>query len=374
MTRTDNLSPVRAPDPGATPLMFQPIRLRSVTAPNRLMLSPMCQYSATDGLANDWHFVHLGARAVGGVGILCLEATHVTPEGRITPGCLGLWNDAQRDVLARIAAHLAASGTVPAIQLAHAGRKASSARPWEGGQPLTAAQGGWPTLAPSALPAIPGGPVPQEMTQADIAATAAAFAAATARAREAGFRILELHAAHGYLIHSFLSPLSNRRSDAYGGSLANRARFLHEVLDALRGEWPDTLPLFVRLSCTDWVAGGWTLEDTLTLARALKARGDVDLIDCSSGGVSPQQAIQPYPGYQVPFAEAVRRAADIPTGAVGLITQPEQAEEILRSGRADLVLLGRAMLADPHWPLRAAARLGSDAVPWPAQYLRGTRF
>ncbi|MGY6411765.1 MAG: NADH:flavin oxidoreductase/NADH oxidase [Alkalilacustris sp.] len=363
-----------SPDPATGPLLFRPIRFRSVVARNRIMLSPMCQYSAQDGLPNDWHFGHLAARAAGGVGILCVEATHVTPEGRITPGCLGLWNDAQRDGLARIAAHAARLGAVPAIQLAHAGRKASSSRPWEGNRPLAPAEGGWETQCPSAIPANPDAPPPRAMTQEDIAAAVAAFAAATRRAREAGFRIVEVHAAHGYLLHSFLSPISNARSDAYGGSFANRCRLLHEVLDAVRGEWPADLPLFLRISATDWVEDGWNLEDSVELARAVKARGDVDLIDCSSGGVSPAQLLHPYPGYQVPFAEAIRTRAGIPTGAVGLISAPEQAEEILASGRADLVLLGRVLLADPHWPLRAAARLRAEGVAWPVQYARGNIF
>ncbi len=356
------------------PRLFQPIRFRSVVARNRIMMSPMCQYSAEDGLPNDWHFGHLAARAAGGVGILCVEATHVTAQGRITPGCLGLWNDDQRDALARIAAHVARLGAVPAIQIGHAGRKASSARPWEGGRPLTAEKGGWETIAPSALPALDGAPAPREMTRADIADAVAAFAAATRRAREAGFRILEVHGAHGYLIHSFLSPVSNARGDAYGGDFDGRCRFLHEVLDAVRGEWPEELPLFLRISATDWVEGGWSLEDSVELAQAVKARGDVDLIDCSSGGVSPAQVIRPYPGYQVPFAEEIRRRGGIPTGAVGLISTPEQAEEVLGSERADLVLLGRVLLADPHWPLRAAARLRAGDVAWPVQYARGNIF
>ena len=356
------------------PFLFRPIRFRSVVARNRIMMSPMCQYSAEDGMPNDWHFGHLAARAAGGLGILCVEATHVTAQGRITPGCLGLWNDAQRDALARIAAHVARLGAVPAIQLAHAGRKASTSRPWEGTRPLGAAEGGWETRAPSPLPATEGAPAPREMTRADIAEAIAAFTEATRRAREAGFRIVEVHGAHGYLIHSFLSPVANHRTDDYGGSFSNRCRFLHEVLDAVRAEWPEDLPLFLRISATDWVEGGWTLEDSVDLAQAVKARGDVDLIDCSSGGVSPAQLIRPYPGYQVPLAEEIRRRAGIPTGAVGLISAPEHAEEILASGRADLVLLGRMLLSDPHWPLKAAARLKADGVAWPVQYERGNIF
>lgn len=359
---------------GRDPHLFRPIRFRSVEARNRIMMSPMCQYSATDGAPNDWHLAHLMARAAGGVGILCVEATHVAPEARITTGCLGLWNDAQRDGLARIAAQAEALGAVAAIQLAHAGRKASSARPWEGSGPLSPAEGGWETIAPSAIPQTPQHPTPRAMTAQDIATVTAQFRDAARRAREAGFRIVEVHAAHGYLLHSFLSPLSNARTDGYGGAAENRARLLHEVIDAVRAEWPDDLPLFVRLSCVDFAEGGLTLADTVALASALKARGDVDLIDCSAGGVSHAQKITPYPGYQVPFAEAVRREAGIATAAVGLISAPEHAEEILASGRADIIALGRVLLHDPHWPLHAAGRLKADHVAWPVQYERGNIF
>lgn len=354
--------------------LFRPVSFRSVTARNRIMVSPMCQYSATDGVPDDWHFVHLGARAVGGAGIVFTEATHVEPRGRITPNCLGLWNDTQRDSFRRIADFVAARGAVPAIQLGHAGRKASVSRPWDGNRPLTPDSGGWDVIAPSAIAYAEGYPVPIEMDSGMIADVLEAFATATRRAREAGFRLIELHAAHGYLAHEFLSPLSNRRDDGYGGELAGRARFLMEMLDAVRTEWPDDLPLFVRLSCTDWVEGGWDLEQTVELARMLKARGDVDLIDCSSGGNDRRQSIPVHPGYQVPFAETVRRDAGIATGAVGLLHGADGAEEIIANGRADLVILGRSMLYDPHWPLHAANALKATNVDWPVQYERGNIF
>ena len=356
------------------PFLFRPITFRSVTVRNRIAVSPMCQYSADDGMPDDWHLVHLGARAVGGAGIVFTEATHVEPRGRITPNCLGLWNDAQRDALKRIAAFVAAQGATPGIQLAHAGRKASVAVPWEGNRPLAPDDGGWHVIGPSAIPFADGHSVPREMDQGDIAGVIGAFESATIRAREAGFSIIELHAAHGYLIHEFLSPLSNHRTDAYGGSLDNRARFLMETLDAIRGQWTGDRPLFVRLSCTDWVDGGWTIDDTVALARMLKSRGDVDLIDCSSGGNDPRQRIPVHPGYQVPFAERVRREAGIATSAVGLLHSPDGAEEVLANGRADLVVLGRSMLADPHWPLHAASALRAEGVAWPVQYERSNIF
>jgi len=353
-----------------TPLLFQPISVRSVTARNRIVVSPMCQYSATDGLGDDWHVQHLGARAVGGAGIVFTEATHVSAVGRITHGCLGLWNGQHQALLARLAAVIARGGAVPGIQLAHAGRKASVQRPWEGGAPIAPADGGWVPLAPSAIPMVAGATDPHVLTPAEIADIAGQFAASARMAREAGFRIAELHAAHGYLLHSFLSPVSNRRGDAYSGDLAGRSRFLMETIDAVRAEWPADLPLWVRLSCSDWVPGGLTIEDTVALATRLAARGDVDLIDCSSGGVSAEQAILSlHPGYQVPFAEAVKRGAGIATGAVGLITEPTHAAEIVANGRADVVLLARAVLADPAWPLRAAKALGVKP-PLPPQYLR----
>ncbi|MGJ3263834.1 MAG: NADH:flavin oxidoreductase/NADH oxidase [Salinarimonas sp.] len=356
------------------PILFEPISFRSVTARNRIMLSPMCQYSALDGMPNEWHFAHLTARAAGGVGILCVEATHVSPEGRITPQCLGLWNDAQRDALARIAQMARRLGAAPAIQIGHAGRKASVSRPWEGTKPIPVGSGGWETIGPSPLPQSPDAAPPRAMDDAEITRVTEAFRASARRAREAGFEILEIHAAHGYLLHAFLSPVSNRRVDAYGGSLENRVRFLMEVLDAVREEWPADNPLFVRISASDWIEGGLTIEDSVALCRLLAARGDVDLIDCSSGGISREQRIRPYPGYQVPFAERIRREVGIATGAVGLISAPQHAEEIVAGGRADLVVLGRVLLFDPNWPLHAAKALGAAGVDWPVQYERANIF
>ena len=355
------------------PRLFQPLTLRSVTVRNRIMVSPMCQYSATDGVANDWHLQHLGSRAVGGAGIVSTEVVHVEPRGRITPCCLGLWNDEQRDALARIVRFMKSQGAATAIQIGHAGRKASTAQPWKGGKPLSAEAGGWQTIAPSPLPFADGYPVPVEMDLDTIAATLKLFAASTRRAREAGFDIVELHAAHGYLIHEFLSPLSNRRTDRYGGSFENRARLLLEAIDAVRSEWPDDMPLFVRLSSVDWVEGGCDLEGTVRLAQLLKAGGKVDLIDSSSGGVDPRQKIPLFPGYQVPFAAAIRRRAGIATGAVGLINAPDLAEQILATGQADLIIMARAMLNDPYWPLHAAKVLKTK-IPWPVQYERGDIF
>jgi 2,4-dienoyl-CoA reductase-like NADH-dependent reductase (Old Yellow Enzyme family) len=356
------------------PHLFHPLALRTVEARNRIMVSPMCQYSAEDGLADDWHFQHLAARAVGGAGIVCVEATHVEPRGRITKHCLGLWNDEQRDRLARIARFIALQGAVPAIQIAHAGRKASVSRPWEGTQPLSRDDGAWEAIGPSALAYGNRTTALKAMDDAMIAEVIAEFRHSARRAREAGFKLLEVHAAHGYLINEFLSPLSNARSDRYGGSFENRIRFLLETLDAVRSEWPTDLPLFVRLSVTEWVPGGWDMDDTVKLCRALKQRGDVDLIDCSSGGNSPGQRVPVYPGHQVPFAERIRREADIATAAVGLISAPEAAEEIIANGRADLVAVGRVMLFDPNWPLHAANALKSKTVPWPLQYERASIF
>ena len=353
--------------------LFQPIQLRGLPLENRIMVSPMCQYSATDGLADDWHFAHLAARAVGGAGIVSTEVTHVEARGRITPHCLGLWNDAQRDAFAPITAFIAQQGAVPAIQLGHAGRKASVARPWDGGKPIAPGAGGWIAIGPSALP-FGSFPAPKAMDTDDIAAVLAAFRAAARRAREAGFKLIEVHGAHGYLLHEFLSPLSNRRTDRYGGTLDNRARLLMETLDAIRAEWPAELPLALRVSCTDWAQGGWAPDDAVALARLVAARGDVDFIDCSSGGSDPAQHIPVHPGYQVGFAERIRREAKIATAAVGLIHSPDMAEEILANERADLVVLGRTLLGDPMWPLRAAKTLKAANVKWPVQYERANIF
>lgn len=352
------------------PALFEPVTFRSVTARNRVTVSPMCQYSATDGLGDDWHLQHLGARAAGGAGIVFTEATHVSAPGRISHRCLGLWEPRHQALLARLAAIIARNGAVPAIQLSHAGRKGSSQVPWDGGKPIAPAEGGWVTMAPSAIPFVPGATDPHPLSTTEIAEIVGQFAASARMAREAGIRIVEIHAAHGYLLHQFLSPLSNRRNDAYGGDLAGRARALMEVLDAVRGEWPADLPLFVRLSCVDYKDGGLTLADAVALAKMLKARGDVDLIDCSGGGISPDVRIPSlHPGYQVPFAETLKRETGIATGAVGLITEPTHAAEIIANQRADLVFLARALLADPAWPLRAARALGIKPE-LPVQYAR----
>lgn len=349
--------------------LFSPLTLRSVTLRNRIALSPMCQYSAREGHAADWHLVHLGARAAGGAGLVFTEACAVTPEGRISPADLGLWEDAHIAGLARLTAFIRAQGAVPGIQLAHAGRKAATDVPWQGGRPLPTAQGGWRVVGPTDEPFDTGYPTPVTLTDGELAAIVEAFAAAARRALAAGFAVVEIHAAHGYLLHSFLSPLVNRRTDRWGGDLEGRARLLAEVVRAVRGEWPVELPLFVRLSASDWVDGGWGIDDTVELAGRL-ARLGVDVVDCSSGGVRPGVAIPAAPGYQVPFAERVRRETGVASAAVGLITEPAQAEAIVSGGRADLVLLGRQLLREPMWPLRAAHELGVEG-PWPVQYLRG---
>ncbi|MGI8527655.1 MAG: NADH:flavin oxidoreductase/NADH oxidase [Pseudolabrys sp.] len=334
----------------------------------------MCQYSADSGQADDWHFAHLAARAVGGAGIVCVEATHVEPRGRITKHCLGLWDDEQRDRLARIVSFIDKRGAVPAIQLGHAGRKASVSRPWEGTKPLAAAEGAWEVIGPSPLPYASGHPIPREMDETLINEVIDSFATAARRAREAGFRVIELHAGHGYLFHQFLSPLSNTRTDRYGGTLDNRARILMDAISAMRREWPLSLPLFIRLSVSDWVAGGWDLPEAIDLCRMLKARGDVDLIDCTSGGNDPKQRIPIHPGYQIPFSDTIRRAVGIATAALGMVSSPEMAEEIIANDRADLVVLGRVLLFDPHWPLHAANTLKARNVAWPIQYERANIF
>lgn len=348
--------------------LFEPLRLRGVTLRNRIGVSPMCQYSCQDGLATDWHLVHLGSRAVGGAGLVLTEATAVLPEGRISPEDLGLWSDAHAEPLARVAAFVKAQGAAPGVQLAHAGRKASTRRPWEGGRPLPAADGGWRPVGPGREPFAPGHPDPDPLDAAGLARIVDAFRAAAVRTLDAGFEVLELHAAHGYLLAEFLSPLVNRRDDAYGGSFEGRTRLLREVVAAVRGVWPERLPLLVRVSATDWVEGGWGGDDTVALARLLAPLG-VDLVDCSSGGAVPDAKVPVGPGYQVPFAARVRREAGVASAAVGLITEPAQADAIVREGQADLVLLARELLRDPYWPLHAARALGHD-LAWPPQYER----
>lgn len=329
----------------------------------------MCEYSSEDGLANDWHLVHLGSRAVGGAGLVLTEAAAVTAQGRISPQDLGLYADAHIEPLQRITRFLNAQGAVAGIQLAHAGRKASTARPWEGGVALSEAEGGWrPVVAPSSVAFREGSAVPEALDEAGIAQVTCDFARAAERALEAGFRVVELHAAHGYLLHEFLSPLSNQRTDGYGGSFDNRTRLVRETVEAVRRVWPERFPLFVRISATDWTEGGWDEEQSVALARQLGPLG-VDLIDCSSGGNVPRVEIPVGPGYQVPFAERIRREASILTGAVGLITEPRQADAIIRDGQADLVLPAREMLRDPYWPRRAAKELGQAIAP-PVQYGR----
>lgn len=350
------------------PHLFEPWSIRDLTLANRLVVSPMCQYSSVDGFANDWHFVHLASRAVGGAGLVMTEATAVTAGGRISPADLGLWHDAHLGGLGRIVRFVRGEGSAIGIQLAHSGRKGSTRRPWDGHGAVPPEEGGWEPMGPTAAPFDPTYPTPCAMTTADIAEVVAAFRQAAERALHCGFDVLEVHAAHGYLIHEFLSPFSNTRTDEYGGPFEHRIRLCKEVIAAVRAVWPERAPLFVRLSCTDWVEGGWDLEQSVALARILRGEG-VDLIDCSSGGNVAGVAIPVAPGYQVPFAARIRRDADIMTGAVGLITTPQQAETIVAGGEADCVLLAREELRDPYWPLHAARELG-HAVAWPAQYLR----
>jgi 2,4-dienoyl-CoA reductase-like NADH-dependent reductase (Old Yellow Enzyme family) len=351
------------------PHLLESLTLGDVTLQNRIAVSPMCQYSSENGFANDWHFVHLGSRAVGGAGLVLTEATAVAPEGRISPQDLGIWSEDHIEPLTRITHFIREQGSVAGIQLAHAGRKASTYRPWDGRGTVPEGQGGWhQVVAPSALRFAEGYAVPEALTEDEIQVVVTAFAEAARRAGDAGFCVVEIHAAHGYLLHEFLSPFSNHRQDRYGGSFENRTRLAREVVSAVRSVWPERLPLFVRISATDWEAGGWDLEQSVELAHQLKSLG-VDLIDCSSGGNLPQAKIPVGPGYQTAFAERIRRDAGVATGAIGLITSPVQADHIIRNGQADLVLLAREFLRDPYWPLRAARELG-QAVSWPAQYLR----
>lgn len=349
--------------------LFDPLAIRDITFSNRVFVSPMCEYSSTDGYASDWHFVHLGSRAVGGAGLVLTEATAVVPEGRISPQDLGIWKDEHIEPLARVVRFIHEQGSVAGMQLAHAGRKASTYAPGAGHGTVPEGEGGWKNvLAPSALRFTDGYPMPRALSIDGIAEIVSAFAAAARRACEAGFRVIEIHAAHGYLIHEFLSPLSNQRTDAYGGSFENRTRILREVVAAVRGAWPEGAPVFVRISATDWIEGGWDIQQSVELARQLKGLG-VDLIDCSSGGNVAHAQIPVGPGYQTEFAEQIRREAGILTGAVGMITSAVQAEHILATGQADAVIIAREMLRDPYWPLRAARELG-QSISWPVQYLR----
>jgi 2,4-dienoyl-CoA reductase-like NADH-dependent reductase (Old Yellow Enzyme family) len=348
--------------------LFTPLAIRDVTFRNRIGVSPMCQYACEDGFATEWHLVHLGSRAVGGAGLVMVEATGVEHRGLISPFDMGIYKDDHIAPLARVADFVTSQGAVAGIQLAHAGRKGSTRRPWEGGTAIPAGEGGWQTVAPSPVPFRPEDPTPLELSVSAIGQVIDSFAAAAGRARRAGFQLVEIHSAHGYLLHQFLSPLSNLRRDEYGGSFDHRIRLLLEVAGAVRSEWPANLPLFVRISSTDWVEGGWTIDDSTELARRLKPLG-VDLIDCSSGGSSLQARIPLAPGYQVPFAERIRRETGLRTAAVGLITTPTQANDIVRSGSADLVLLAREFLRDPYFPLHAAQALGA-AIPAPVRYGR----
>jgi 2,4-dienoyl-CoA reductase-like NADH-dependent reductase (Old Yellow Enzyme family) len=351
------------------PELFDPLSIRGLKLANRITVSPMCQYSSTDGYANDWHLVHLGSRAVGGAALVFTEASAVVSEGRISPEDLGIWSDGHVEFLSRIVEFLHNHGALSGIQLAHAGRKGSTYRPWagrEGAIPLE--EGGWEVVAPSPVKFAPNYPQPRALSPGEIQKTVQAFTEAAKRALRAGFRVVEIHAAHGYLIHEFLSPFSNQRKDEYGGPFENRTRLLREIVSALRAVLPESMPLFVRISSTDWKEGGWDIEQSVELARRLKPMG-VDLLDCSSGGNVPDAKIPMGPGYQVPFAERIRREAGVLTGAVGMITNPQQADEIIRGGKADLVLIAREFLRDPYLPLHAAQALENETT-WPVQYLR----
>ena len=351
------------------PHLFDSFTIRDLEFSNRVFVSPMCEYSSVDGYANDWHLVHLGSRAVGGAGLVLTEATAVLPEGRISPQDLGLWKDEHVDFLKRIVSFIHEQGSAAGMQLAHAGRKASTRRPWEGDGVVPETEGGWQNvMAPSAIRFADNYPTPQALTVDGIQQVVRAFAHAARRACDAGFRVIEIHAAHGYLIHEFLSPLSNHRDDSYGGSFENRTRLIREIVTAVRSSWPKGAPLFVRISASDWVEGGWDLEQSIELARSLKQLG-VDLIDCSSGGTVPHAKIPAGPGYQTPFAQRIRHEAEILTGAVGMITSAVQAEQIIGTEQADAIVIAREFLRDPYWPLRAAKELG-QSISWPVQYLR----
>ncbi len=351
--------------------LFEPLTIRSITFKNRLVVSPMCQYSSEDGFANDWHLVHLGSRAVGGAGLIITEACAVSPEGRISPHDLGIWKDDHIEQLKRINDFIESQGSVPGIQLAHAGRKASCTTPWLGGGQISVTEGGWQVVGPSEVPYKEGTLIPVSLSKEAIGQVVEDFKRAASRAVKAGFKVIELHGAHGYLLHQFFSPLSNTRQDEYGGSFENRTRILFEVINAVKSVWPSELSLFVRISATDWVEGGWNIAESVKLSALLKEAG-VDVIDSSSGGNSPHQKIPVGPGYQVHFAKQIKEQADILTGAVGMITTAEQAEEILNKGEADLIIIAREFLRDPYFPLHAAKELGDD-IHWPLQYERAKR-
>ncbi len=363
--------PILPPKLARMSILFSPLTIRGITLRNRIVVSPMCQYSATEGFANDWHLVHYGSRATGGAGLIIQEATAVLPEGRISPGDLGMWSDDHIPALKEITGFLHQQGAMAGVQLAHAGRKASCDLAWKGGKQLSAEEGGWTTVAPSPIPFNRDEDAPQALDHSGIQKVVDGFAEAARRALEAGFDVVEIHAAHGYLIHQFYSPLSNQRDDEYGGPFENRIRLLLEIVKSVRKVWPAHLPLFVRISATDWAEGGWDIEETVKLSALLKQEG-VDLIDTSSGGLVPYAKIPVGPGYQVQFAEKIRSGASMLTGAVGMITDARQAEEILASGQADLVLLGREMLRNPYFTLHAAKELGVD-IPWPLQYVRAKK-
>jgi 2,4-dienoyl-CoA reductase-like NADH-dependent reductase (Old Yellow Enzyme family) len=351
--------------------LFSPLKLRDLELKNRIAVSPMCQYSAENGVPNSWHLVHLGSHAVGGAGLVFCEATAVSPEGRISPADTGLWNEEQIQAFSEITEFIKAQNSVPGVQIAHAGRKASTPAPWEKQIQLNESHGGWTPIAPSPIPFDDKSQVPREMTVQDLEKVSGQFIQATKNALKAGFQVVEIHMAHGYLLNEFLSPLSNLRKDDFGGSLENRMKFPLRIAAEIRKVWPTTWPVFTRISVTDWVEGGWTLEDSIIFSKRLKMLG-IDLIDCSSGGSSPHAKIKAGPGYQVPFAEGVRKGAQMATGAVGIIVDPHQAEEILKSGQADLILMARELLRDPYWPLHAASIL-QEEVQWPKQYERAKR-
>ncbi|UJH92370.1 NADPH dehydrogenase NamA [Antarcticibacterium sp. 1MA-6-2] len=348
--------------------LFKPLQIKDIEFNNRITVSPMCMYSSEDGFSNDWHLVHLGSRAIGRPGLIFTEAAAVSPEGRITPDDLGIWKDEHIPGLRKITDFLKSHGTVAGIQLAHAGRKASTTSPWKGGKFLDPQNGGWQTVAPGPKPFDDSNPAPRELDKAGIEKVIADFKAAAKRSREAGFQVAEIHAAHGYLLHQFLSPLSNSRTDKFGGSFENRIRLVLEVVDVVKKEWPQNFPLFVRISATDWVDGGWNIEESVALSKILKTKG-VDLIDCSSGGLVPDAKIPVAKGYQTQFAHRIKTEAEIKTGAVGLITTAEEAEEIIGSGKADLVFLAREFLRNPYFPLNAAKNLGVE-IEWVPQYQR----